>query len=143
MTDQYGESHTLSDYEGKTVFLNFWATWCGPCQMEMPDIQALYEEFGNNAEDVVILGVANPKTDKNPGNADVSQEEVRAFLEENAYTYPTVMDLDGSIFRTYGIQAFPTTFMIDKNGDLYGYVPGMLSKDMMKNIIQQTIDGTK
>lgn len=143
LTDQYGESHTLSDYEGKTVFLNFWATWCGPCQMEMPDIQALYEEFGNNAEDVVILGVANPKTDKNLGNADVSQEEVRAFLEENAYTYPTVMDLDGSIFRTYGIQAFPTTFMIDKNGDLYGYVPGMLSKDMMKNIIQQTIDGTK
>lgn len=66
--------------------------------MEMPDIQALYEEFGNNAEDVVILGVANPKTDKNLGNADVSQEEVRAFLEENAYTYPTVMDLDGSIF---------------------------------------------
>lgn len=98
LTDQYGESHTLSDYEGKTVFLNFWATWCGPCQMEMPDIQALYEEFGNNAEDVVILGVANPKTDKNLGNADVSQEEVRAFLEENAYTYPTVMDLDGSIF---------------------------------------------
>ena len=76
-------------------------------------------------------------------NTDVSQEEVEAFLEENGYTYPTVMDLDGSIFRTYGIQAFPTTFMIDKYGDIYGYVPGMLSKEMMESIIQQTIDGTK
>lgn len=97
----------------------------------------------NLPDENYILGVANPKMDKNPGNADVSQEEVWAFLEENAYTYSTVMDLDGSIFRTYGIQAFPTTFMIDKNGDLYGYVPGMLSKDIMKSIIQQTIDGTK
>ncbi len=143
LTDQYGEQHSLSDYEGKTVFLNFWATWCGPCQMEMPDIQALYEAYGNNTGDVIILGVANPKTDASPMNTDVSQEEVEAFLEENGYTYPTVMDLDGSIFRTYGIQAFPTTFMIDKYGDIYGYVPGMLSKEMMESIIQQTIDGTK
>lgn len=143
LTDQYGEQHSLSDYEGKTVFLNFWATWCGPCQMEMPDIQALYEAYGNNTGDVIILGVANPKTDASPMNTDVSQEEVEAFLEENGYTYPTVMDLDGSIFRAYGIQAFPTTFMIDKYGDIYGYVPGMLSKEMMESIIQQTIDGTK
>lgn len=143
LTDQYGEQHSLSDYEGKTVFLNFWATWCGPCQMEMPDIQALYEAYGNNTGDVIILGVANPKTDASPMNTDVSQEEVEAFLEENGYTYPTVMDLDGSIFGAYGIQAFPTTFMIDKYGDIYGYVPGMLSKDMMESIIQQTIDGTK
>lgn len=143
LTDQFGETHTLSDYEGKTVFLNFWATWCGPCQMEMPDIQKLYEDYGNNEGDVIILGAANPKTDKNPMNADVSQEEVVKFLEDNGYTYPTVMDLDGSIFRTYGVQAFPTTFMIDKNGDVFGYVPGMLSMDMMQNIIQQTVDGTK
>lgn len=143
LTDQFGETHTLSDYEGKTVFLNFWATWCGPCQMEMPDIQKLYEDYGNNEGDVIILGVANPKTDKNPMNADASQEEVIKFLEDNGYTYPTVMDLDGSIFRTYGVQAFPTTFMIDKNGDVFGYVPGMLSMDMMQSIIQQTIDGTK
>ena len=66
LTDQYGNTHTLSDYEGKTVFLNFWATWCGPCKSEMPDIQALYESYGENEGDVIILGVASPKTEKNP-----------------------------------------------------------------------------
>lgn len=60
LTDQYGQSHTLSDYQGKTVFLNFWATWCGPCKMEMPDIQALYEDWDENAGELVVLGVAGP-----------------------------------------------------------------------------------
>ena len=62
LVDQYGEEHTLSDYEGKTVFLNFWATWCGPCKREMPEVQALYEKYGNNEGDVIVLGVANPKS---------------------------------------------------------------------------------
>ena len=140
LTDQFGNSHTLSEYKGKTVFLNFWATWCGPCRMEMPYIQKVYEDYGNNSGDVIILGVANPKTKDRPNNSDVTQEEVESFLSENGYTYPVAMDLDGSIFAAYGIQAFPTTFMIDKNGNVYGYAPGSLSEDMIRSIIQQTID---
>lgn len=140
LTDQFGNSHTLSEYKGKTVFLNFWATWCGPCRMEMPYIQKVYEDYGNNSGDVIILGVANPKTKDRPNNSDVTQEEVESFLSENGYTYPVAMDLDGSIFAEYGIQAFPTTFMIDKNGNVYGYAPGSLSEDMIRSIIQQTID---
>lgn len=140
LTDQFGNSHTLSEYKGKTVFLNFWATWCGPCRMEMPYIQKVYEDYGNNSGDVIILGVANPKTKDRPNNSDVTREEVESFLSENGYTYPVAMDLDGSIFAAYGIQAFPTTFMIDKNGNVYGYAPGSLSEDMIRSIIQQTID---
>src|SRR5699024_8381809 len=60
LVDQYGETHTLSDYKGKVVFLNFWATWCPPCRMEMPDIEEVYKERGKNAEDVIILGVSGP-----------------------------------------------------------------------------------
>ncbi len=140
LTDQFGNTHTLSEYKGKTVFLNFWATWCGPCRMEMPYIQQIYEDYGSNSGDVIILGVANPKTEERPNNSDVTQEEVEAFLSENGYTYPVAMDLDGSIFAAYGIQAFPTTFMIDTEGNVYGYVAGSLSEDMIRNIIQQTID---
>ena len=140
LTDQFGNTHTLSEYKGKTVFLNFWATWCGPCRMEMPYIQQVYEDYGSNSGDVIILGVANPKTEERPKNSDVTQEEVEAFLSENGYTYPVAMDLDGSIFAAYGIQAFPTTFMIDTEGNVYGYVAGSLSEDMIRNIIQQTID---
>ena len=141
LMDQYGNSHTLSDYEGKIVFLNFWATWCGPCKKEMPDIQMLYEEFGENTGDVVILGIANPKTDENPTNQDGTIEEITSFMNENGYSYPVVMDTTGEFFATYGIRAFPTTFMIDVEGNVYGYVSGALTEEMMRDIISQTING--
>ena len=138
LTDQYGTSHTLSDYKGKTIFLNFWGTWCPPCRAEMPDIQELYEEYGENTGDVIILGVALP----NVGN-EGSEEEITAFLDENDYTYPTVMDEEASIASSYYISAFPTTFMIDKDGNVFGYATGQLTKEIMKDIIQQTIDGKR
>ena len=138
LTDQYGNTHTLSDYQGKVVFLNFWATWCPPCQQEMPHIEELYQEYGLNEGEVVILGVANPKTDEHPHNQDVTQQEVTDFLTENSYTFPVVMDLTGEIFASYGIRAFPTTFMIDRDGNVYGYVPGAMTKEVMEDIIRQT-----
>ena len=138
LADQYGTSHTLSDYKGKTIFLNFWGTWCPPCRAEMPEIQELYEEYGENTGDVIILGVALP----NVGN-EGSEEEIASFLEENGYTYPTVMDEEASIASSYYISAFPTTFMIDKDGNVFGYATGQLTKEIMKDIIQQTIDGKR
>lgn len=140
LTDQFGEEHTLSDYRGKVVFLNFWATWCGPCQKEMPDIQALYEESGGNEEDLIVLGVANPKTEDNPRNQDGTVEEVKSFLEEGGYNYPVVMDTTGEVFADYGIQAYPTTFMIGADGQVFGYVRGMLTRSIMDSIVQQTMD---
>ncbi|WP_297289967.1 cytochrome c biogenesis protein/redoxin [uncultured Flavonifractor sp.] len=137
LTDQYGNSHTLSDYKGKTVFLNFWATWCGPCKSEMPDIQKLYESYGENSEDLVVLAVANP------GGQDVSQEEIEQFLEDNGYTFPVLMDDTGITLAYYGISAFPTTFMIDTNGNVYGYVPGAMTADIMESIVQQTMDSVE
>ncbi len=137
--DQNGVSHTLSDYKGKTVFLNFWATWCPPCRAEMPDIQALYEEYGENGGDLVILGVANPRDDDHPESNDVTVEEISAFLEENGYTYPVLMDAAGSSLTDYGISAFPTTFMIDRDGNVYGYVSGGLTREVMEEIIKQTM----
>jgi len=143
LVDQYGEEHTLSDYEGKTVFLNFWATWCGPCKREMPEVQALYEKYGNNEGDVIVLGVANPKSEEYPYHQDVTQPEVEQFLEDGGYTFPVVMDVTGEVFYSYGISAFPTTFMIGADGNVFGYVPGALTGDMMESIVQQTIDGVE
>lgn len=140
LTDQYGNTHTLSDYKGKTVFLNFWATWCGPCKSEMPDIQKLYEDYGKNGGDLVVLGVASPRTEQNPYTNEGTQEEVEQFLEDNGYTFPVVMDLTGETLYYYAISAFPTTFMIDSNGNVYGYVPGALTGDIMESIVQQTMD---
>lgn len=133
--DQYGNEHTLSDYQGKVVFLNFWATWCGPCRMEMPYIEELYQEYGENNGDVVFLAVARPNIGQEKDIAGISE-----FLTENGYHYPTVFDESGEFFARYGIRSFPTTFMIDKEGCLYGYVEGALSKEIMLDIIKQTQD---
>ncbi|WP_024832016.1 cytochrome c biogenesis protein/redoxin [Ruminiclostridium josui] len=143
LTDQYGKKHKLSDYKGKVVFLNFWATWCPPCKKEMPDIEELYNKYNLNRDEVVFLGVANPKSEEYPNNQDVKKEEIKSFLEDNKYTFPTVFDETGEIFRNYNISAFPTTFMIDKEGNVLGYVPGMMTKDIMINVINQAIQATE
>ncbi|MFZ7121628.1 MAG: cytochrome c biogenesis protein CcdA [Eubacteriaceae bacterium] len=140
LIDQYGNEHTLSDYKGKVVFLNFWATWCPPCKKEMPHIEEIFNQYNKNNSDVIILGVANPKTDKYPYNQDVNKDEIIQFLKQNGYSFPTVFDETGRIFSQYNITAFPTTFMIDKQGNISGYAPGMLTKDIMNSIIQQTLD---
>ena len=138
LTDQYGNEHTLSNYQGKTVFLNFWATWCGPCQMEMPDIQQLYEDYGYNEEDLVVLGIAGPNI-----GSEGSVEDITAFLDENGYTFPVVMDEEGLYFYLYGIRAYPTTFMIDKDGNVFGYAQGALTREIMDSIIEQTMSGER
>ena len=136
LTDQFGNTHTLDQYKGKTILLNFWATWCGPCRSEMPDLQAVYKDYGNNEKDLVVLGVAAPNLGQ-----EGSAEDITAFLEENGYTYPTLMNEDASLFYSYGISSFPTTFMIDKNGNVYGYIMGAQSREVFDDIIQQTMDG--
>lgn len=139
LTDQYGNTHKLSDYKGKTVFLNFWATWCSPCRAEMPDIQKLYESAETEGEDaLVVLGVAAP----NLGN-EKSEEEIKAFLEENGYTYPVLMDTTGEVFMSYGVNAFPTTFMITREGEVFGYASGQLNEATMKSIVEQTMSGKR
>ncbi|MGB4661334.1 MAG: cytochrome c biogenesis protein CcdA [Mobilitalea sp.] len=143
LTDQYGNEHTLSDYKGKVVFINFWATWCPPCKKELPDIEELYQEYNLNQEEVVFIGVANPKSDAYPNSQDGSKEEIIEFLETNGYTFPTVFDETGEILQDYNISAFPTTFMIDKEGNIVGNVPGMMTKDIMINVINQSLQATE
>lgn len=143
LKDKYGNEHTLSDYKGKVVFLNFWATWCNPCLIEMPHIEEIYKEYGLNEDEVVVLGVANPSSKEYPNNNDVPKEEIIDFIEEEGYTFPIVFDETGEVYRDYFIRSFPTTFMINKDGKIYGYVSGSLTKDIMVNIINQTLESTK
>ena len=139
LTDQYGNTHSLSDYKGKIVFLNFWATWCPPCRAEMPDIQAIYEEYEAMEDpDVVILGVAFPDY-----GSEESVEGITQFLDDNGYTYPVLMDTDASLMLPYYITAYPTTFMIDPDGNVLGYIPGGMTKDIMENVIEQAREASK
>ena len=129
--DQYGNEHTLSDYEGKTIFLNIWATWCPPCKEEMPYIEALYKEYGENSEDIIILGLAAPNLGR-----EGSEEHITSFLEEEGYTFPVVFDDEWNQIYGYGISAFPTTFIIDKEGYINRYIPGAMNEATMKRVIE-------
>ncbi|MEG2786342.1 MAG: cytochrome c biogenesis protein/redoxin [Romboutsia sp.] len=129
--DQYGKEHKLSDYKGKTIFLNIWATWCPPCRDEMPYIEELYKDYNENNDDVVIVGLASPNVGQE-GDAN----HVKDFLKEEGYTFPVLLDEGGSLIYQYGISSFPSTFIIDKDGYITQYVPGGMNKDNMKYLIE-------
>lgn len=75
--------------------------------------------------------------------SEKTEEEIKEFLSENGYTYPVVMDPTGELFMGYGIFSYPTTLMIDRDGNVFGYASGQLSKEMMESIIEQTITGER
>ncbi len=132
LKDQQGRVHRLSDYKGKVVFLNFWATWCPPCKNEMPHIQDLYESYGENAKEVVFLSVSHP------GGREKNVDGIADFMKTQGYSWPSVMDLNGEVYQQYQITSIPTTFMIDKEGNIYGYIQGQLTKEMMIRMIDET-----
>ncbi|MEF9935621.1 MAG: cytochrome c biogenesis protein CcdA [Clostridium sp.] len=136
MKDQYGKTHRLSDYKGKTVFINFWATWCPPCRKEMPHIEEIYKEYGLNKNEVVILTVITPNLGR-----EGDRESIIKYAKEQGYTMPILFDEEGTVAADYRISAYPTTFMINKDYKVYGYVSGGLEKDQMKEIITQTQNG--
>ncbi len=130
LTDQYGNRHSLEDYAGKIIILNFWQSWCGPCLAEMPDFQKVYEDLGENGEDVVILGVSSPNSEMNTRyfQEPLDFEGIRDFMDEKGYTYPSLMDFEAELYSQYSIMAFPTTFVIKADGYLLGMVPGGVSE---------------
>lgn len=128
LKDQYGVTHSLENYKGKVIFLNFWATWCPPCKKEMPDVESIYKEYEENKKDVIILGINSEK-----------ENEVKKFLKDRGYTFPTVIDENSEVMRKYFIQAFPTSFVIDKEGNVYGYVMGGLTKEQIKQVIEEVL----
>lgn len=124
---------SLADYHGKVVFLNFWATWCPPCQREMPEIQKLSEKY-QNSEDIAILTVVMP------GGQEMDAAGIKKFLKEKGFTMPVIFD-DGRLSSSFQITSLSTTYMFDRDGNVYGSVVGQLSSDMMENIIDRTLKG--
>ncbi|QHA90835.1 redoxin domain-containing protein [Bacillus sp. N1-1] len=114
-----GEAVQLSDYKGKRVIVNFWATWCPPCRAEIPDFQKLYEK-----KDVEILAVNLTETEE-------STEGVEGFVKEFGMTFPVVMDVNSDVSNTYQVSAYPTSYMIDSNGRIQFVAMGALNYDLM------------
>ncbi len=107
-----GDPGTLFEHRGKVVFLNFWATWCPPCREEMPSMQLLYDELREEGLEILAVNVLE--------NRETAQE----FIDEQGFTYPVLLDRDGRVMLRYGVRAYPTTYLIDREGYVIGVRPG-------------------
>jgi len=110
LTDLDGKVVMLSDFRGKTVVLNFWASWCPPCREEMPEFQALWDERGSEGSDDLVVLAVNFLRDDTVGAAT-------SFIEGNDFTFPVIFDTTrGDVATRYGVRGLPATFFIDRNG---------------------------
>jgi thiol-disulfide isomerase/thioredoxin len=107
-----GEQVTLSDFRGKVIFLNFWATWCGPCRMEVQDIDELHETLKD--EDFAVMAI------------DIQEKEkrVRSYMEGEGIDFPVYLDRDGRVAVEYAVSGIPTTYIIDPDGIIVGRAIG-------------------
>ncbi|WP_339229201.1 redoxin domain-containing protein [Oceanobacillus sp. FSL K6-2867] len=114
-----GEMVQLSDFKGKRVLLNFWATWCPPCREEMPDIDRFYKD-----KDVIVLAV-------NITNMEMNQKTVDEFIATYGLTFPILMDEEGQVSQLYRISPIPTTYLIDSGGIIRQRIYGAMDYEQM------------
>ena len=119
--DADGNAVQLSDYFGKPLVLNFWASWCGPCKSEMPAFQQAYEQ-----EDGVQFLLVNMTGGRE------TQADAEALLEEEGYTFPVLFDLDLDAAMTYGVTALPTTYFLDAEGNLVAWAQGAINEQTLQ-----------
>ncbi|MDQ0229930.1 redoxin domain-containing protein [Metabacillus malikii] len=121
-----GKEMSLETLKGKKVLLNFWATWCPPCRAEMPDMQKLQDNFG---EEVVVAAV-------NFTSSEPNKDSVKKFVDELALTIPILMDEKGKVNSQYEVLQYPTSYILDENGIITEKYVGALSYEQMVKMLE-------
>lgn len=123
-----GKQVKLSDYEGKKIVMNFWATWCGPCRAEMPHMEKYYKEF--QTENVVLLGINLTHTER-------KKENIPDFVDEFGLTFPILLDPKAEVSEKYQVIAYPTTFIIDTKGVIRHIFYGPIDYNTLSNAVSR------
>jgi peroxiredoxin len=118
LNNMNGQQVSLSDYRGQKVFLNFWASWCPPCRQEMPYMQKLHEEYG---EEVVILAV----------NVGESKSTAANFMMQNDLSFPVLLDNDKDTARNYLVRGIPSSYFLDQDGIIKEKIVGGVNYQKM------------
>ena len=121
--DKQGNPVKLSDFKGKPIVLNFWASWCGPCKSEMPDFEKAYKELGGRVQFLMVNATDGYQE---------TMDSASAYIESTGYTFPVFYDTQQTALNAYGIYAFPTTFFINEKGELVVYAVSALSADLLQ-----------
>jgi len=131
LTNLDGKKVSLADYKGRPVLINFWATWCGPCKVEMPWFEQLRNQYASQGFE--ILGLAD--------DADAGKDAISKVAQKSGVTYPILLtDADGKVQEAYGgLDVLPMSFYVDRNGVIVEQTAGLGSKDMIEANIKKTI----
>ncbi|MER1984484.1 MAG: TlpA disulfide reductase family protein [Solibacillus sp.] len=129
LTNLAGEEVTLSDLRGKNVILNFWATWCAPCEAEMPHFQKYYDQYAGQ-DNVEIIGV-------NATYAKEKIERVKQFTKSYDLTFPILLEPTGTVAERYEVLTIPTTFFIDAEGKVQRQIKGPLDLDALQGYVAE------
>jgi len=123
LTSLIGDSLQLTHFRGKPVLINFWATWCAPCLLEMPNIQKYYEKYPGQFE---VLAV----------NAGETERTVQRFVDDLGVNFKILLDPDGKIQELYRIKGYPTTYIVDKDGIIRFQHIGLLSEKQIEEYLE-------
>ncbi len=124
LTDLHGKTWTLKELRGEVVLVNFWATWCPPCQKEMPDLEALYKRFRH--ERFVILAISDEEVDK-----------VRPFIAARKITYPILLDPGRKVYGAFQVEGIPKSFVYDRDGKLVAQSIDMRTQKQFEEMLAQ------
>lgn len=128
--DKEGSAVKLSDFKGKPVILNFWASWCSPCKSEMPDFEKVYKEYGGKIHFLIV--------NLTDGYQETKQKAT-AFIEQSGYTFPVYFDSDSDAAITYGIYSIPETYFIDSEGYIVAQGKGALDYNSLMQGVEMLV----
>ena len=125
LPDLNGDMISLSDYQGENVYLNFWASWCEPCNEEMPAIEKIYQEYKDKGLVVLTINTGEDKT------------TVAEYMQTHGYTFPVLLDLELNVSRQYKTSSIPVSVFINKDGQIVTKEVGIMTEEQMRKAIEK------